>query len=182
MVLHPAWLSESEADHLLAVFLEHVPWRQDHLTLFGKRHPVPRRHCWFADDGATYRWSGLTMEPAPWLPDLLALRERLEDELPAGFPFLLANLYRDGDDAMGWHADDEPELGPRPLLASISLGATRDFALRENTSRTRTTIPLPHGSLLLLDGRLQETHQHSLPRRKRVRAPRVNLSFRGQPR
>lgn len=178
--LTPGWLSTEEADALFAATVDGLPWRQDHLRMFGKTHAVPRLHCWFADAGQTYRWSGIHMDPAPWTPALTSIRRRLERELEATFPFLLANLYRDGSDTVGWHADDEAELGPRPLLASVSVGAEREFVLRDNRTRERTAVSLPHGSLLVLDGALQKTHQHCLPRRKRVKGARVNLSFRGR--
>jgi len=156
-------------------------WRQDTIGLFGKAHQIPRLHDWHGDPGLSYRWSGITMAADGWHPALLELRDALAHEGYGVFNSVLANLYRDGDDCMGWHSDDEPELGKQPTLASISLGATRDFRLRHRESKTSIdsiTLPLTHGSLLLMAGNTQQYWQHSLPRRKRSRAPRINLTFR----
>ncbi|MCA9571578.1 MAG: alpha-ketoglutarate-dependent dioxygenase AlkB, partial [Myxococcales bacterium] len=137
--LDPVWLDVSAADDLLAHALAEVPWRSDDITLFGRTHPIPRLHCWFADAGMTYRWSGITLHPAPWTPTILAVRARLEAELGRPFPFLLANLYRNGADSMGWHTDDEREMGGTPTIASVSVGAARDFLVREKATGHRAS-------------------------------------------
>ncbi len=178
--LWPAFLGEHEATALLRELLGAIPWRRDTITVFGRTHPIPRLHQWFADDGRAYTWSGLTMEPAPWPDGLLRIRARLLAHTGVDFDGCLANLYRDGQDAMGWHADDEPELGPEPVIASVSLGASRDFQLRHRTRKDlpTTTITLPHGSLLVMEGPTQAHWKHQLPRRMRVVEPRINLTFR----
>jgi alkylated DNA repair dioxygenase AlkB len=174
--LRPDFLPASEADALLAVFLAHLAWRQDTVRLFGRAHPIPRLHQWYGDPGCDYRWSGLSLTPLPWPPALAELRDRVAEASGAPFNCALANLYRDGRDAMGWHADDEPELGG--VVASVSLGAVRDFALRSRVDDRRVTLPLPHGSLLVMADGCQQRWQHALPRRLRVTTPRVNLTFR----
>lgn len=174
-----AYLPAARADALLSTLLTEVPWRADSVRLFGRSHPIPRRHQWYGDSAASYRWSGLTMTPLPWMPELAALRQALEQDLGCHFNSVLANLYRDGNDSMGWHADNEPELGDAPRIASLSLGAQRDLQLRPaGTTRVAHTLPLPHGSLLLMGGDMQHNWQHALPRRLRVRQPRINLTFR----
>ncbi|TNE86440.1 MAG: alpha-ketoglutarate-dependent dioxygenase AlkB [Deltaproteobacteria bacterium] len=176
--LDPDFLDPEEADQALATLLD-LPWRADSIVLFGKRHPLPRLHQWFGDPGLAYTWSGLRMEPVPWTPALAALRDRVSARCGVAFNTVLANLYRDGQDAMGWHADDEDELGPEPVIASLSLGATRDFQLKHRTLDLPTwTLPLTHGSLLVMSGTTQASAKHALPRRKRCQDPRINLTFR----
>ena len=131
------------------------------------------------DPGARYRYSGTTHTPSPWHAAVLNLRDRIAAHCDAPFNSVLINLYRTGQDSMGWHADNEPELGPEPLIASVSLGATRDFRLRRNDrSQPTITHALESGSLLVMKGDMQRDWQHSLPRRARVNQPRINLTFR----
>lgn len=173
------FLAPEEAASLFDALLAGVRWRQDTITLWGKVHDVPRLQQWFADDGMVYTWSGIRMEPAPWIAPLERLRERLHEALGLRFNTALANLYRDGNDTVGWHADDEPELGEAPVIASVSLGAARDFVLRHRTRPELVqSISLTHGSLLVMEGDTQQHWRHSVPRRKRVQAPRINLTFR----
>jgi alkylated DNA repair dioxygenase AlkB len=178
--LWPGFLARSEADRGLVTLQRELVWRQDTIQMWGRTYDVPRLQQWCADPGLCYTWSGIRMEPAPWHPLLLALRGRLRALLGIDFNSALANLYRDGRDTVGWHADDEPELGEAPIIASVSLGATRDFVLRHRRRRELpvTTIPLAHGSLLVMRGATQACWEHALPRRLRVAAPRVNLTFR----
>lgn len=173
------FLAPEEAASLFTELLAGIRWRQDTIKLWGKVHDVPRLQQWFADDGMAYTWSGIRMEPEPWNAPLERLRCRLQEALGLRFNTALANLYRDGNDTVGWHADDEPELGEAPTIASISLGATRDFVLRHRTETERVqTISLAHGSLLVMQGDTQKHWRHCVPRRKRVHAPRINLTFR----
>ena len=174
------FLPSKRASQLQELLTEQVAWRRDHVQLFGKRHPIPRLHQWYGEPGAIYRWSGIEMQPQPWLDELVLVRDRLQNLLDQTFNSTLINLYRDGNDSMGWHADDEKELGGQPVIASISLGSTRDFLLRPKDKSTGATqsIPLTHGSLLLMKGQTQHQWQHSLPKRLRCREPRINLTFR----
>lgn len=176
--LDPQWLPADEADALFATLRVTLPWQVHRVRLFGREHPAPRLSCWMGDAGASYRYSGVRHEPAPWPDALAALRERLRLELGAPFNSVLANLYRDGRDAMGWHADDERELGPAPVIASLSLGATRRFALRHRPSGLKHAIELTHGSLLVMAGATQRRWQHALPRSVRQVGERINLTFR----
>ena len=174
------FLPAATADRMFARLRDSIDWRQDSLTMFGKRHLIPRLQQWFADAGLVYTWSGIRMEPTVWTPELEELRSMLHEHTGARFNTALANLYRDGDDTVGWHADDEPELGEEPVIASLSFGAPRDFVLRHNTRKDvdKATFTLGHGSLLVMSGRTQYCWQHCLPRRKRCRLPRINLTFR----
>ena len=172
-------LENAEAEQLLAELLDNLPWQQPSVRLFGKSHPVPRLQSWHGDPGTGYRYSGLELQPEPWTPSLSRLRDRVSELSGRAFNSVLVNLYRDGQDSMGWHADDEPELGPAPWVASVSLGARRDFALRrKGSSRTWRSLPLEHNSLLLMPPAMQRRWQHALPKRARVTEPRVNLTFR----
>lgn len=177
--LDPQWLAGAEADRLLHGLRESVPWEQHRVRLFGREHASPRLSCWIGDAGAVYRYSGSRFEPRPWSPELLALRDRLARELGVAFNSVLANLYRDGRDGMGWHGDDEPELGPAPVIASVSLGAPRRFVLKHRREPQRKwAIVLPPGSLLVMAGATQRNYRHALPRTAKPVGARINLTFR----
>ncbi len=175
----PQWLPAGEADALLAALLEEIDFEQHRLRLFGRDVNAPRLSCWIGDAHAAYRYSGTRFEPRPWTPALDALRRRVSVQCGVSFDSVLANLYRDGNDAMGWHSDDEAELGPHPVIASVSLGATRRFRLRDRHGAGHALdLDLGHGSLLRMAGDTQRHYRHALPRSRRVRAPRLNLTFR----
>jgi len=156
-----------------------IAWTQHYLNLFGREVAAPRLSCWMGDADAAYTYSRTRFEPQPWTPTVAALRDDLRERLGVRFNSVLANLYRDGRDSMGWHSDDEPELGPRPLIASLSFGAARTFRLRSRATREAAlSIELTHGSLLVMGGDTQALYQHALPKRARVTDPRINLTFR----
>ncbi len=156
-----------------------IAWKQESIRLFGRERAMPRLTAWYGDPDATYTYSGLRNEPAPWTADLLDLRCRVEDAAGARFNGVLLNCYRSGSDSMGWHADDEGELGPQPTIAAVSLGAVRRFRLRHRTDPSRTVEQaLEPGSLLVMSGRSQECWLHAVPKQSSVREPRINLTFR----
>ena len=176
--LDPTWLAAEEAERLFAALQATIPWENHPVRLFGREYPAPRLSCWIGDADATYRYSGLVRTSHPWLPALAAMRDRLEVELDTRFDSVLANLYRDGRDAMGWHADDEPELGDAPVIASLSLGATRRFVLKHRREAARCALDLASGSLLVMQGATQANYRHALPRTARPVGERINLTFR----
>ncbi|MGN2242021.1 alpha-ketoglutarate-dependent dioxygenase AlkB family protein [Frateuria sp. GZRR33] len=180
LALRADWLPPAEADALFGELLETIPWETHVIRMFGREVASPRLSCWIGDPGAGYVYSRTRFEPHPWPPALAALRPRLERACGSAFNSVLANLYRDGRDAMGWHSDDEPELGAAPVIASLSLGAARRFLLRRKSTRgpVALELPLPHGSLLRMAGATQRLYQHALPRMARVQSPRINLTFR----
>jgi alkylated DNA repair dioxygenase AlkB len=179
LAFDPQWLPSKEADALFAALQADVPWEVHRLRLFGREVASPRLSCWIGDPGAVYAYSGSTFAPHAWLAVLRPTRTRLHDALAVPFNSVLANLYRDGRDAMGWHADDEPELGDAPVIASLSLGATRRFALKARAAHgARLALDLPHGSLLVMRGDTQRRYRHALPRTARAVGARVNLTFR----
>jgi alkylated DNA repair dioxygenase AlkB len=175
------WIPRAEADAALADLLGSTPWAQQHIVLFGRRVAQPRLSAWMGDPDAAYTYSGLTQLPAPWTPVVAALRARVEATTGQSFNGVLLNLYRDGHDSMGLHADDEPELGPDPVIASVSLGAVRRFLLKPRKHRPGAVpirLALPHGSLLVMAGAVQRSWVHGLPKEPSVHGPRVNLTFR----
>ncbi len=163
---------------LLAELVQDIDWRQDSVTLFGKTHPQPRLSAWYGE--AAYRYSGLTLQPAPWTTRLAQIRDRVEAVSGHGYNSVLLNRYRDHRDCMGMHSDDEPELGPQPVIASLSLGAVRDFRLKHRSRSDLGTVklPLPSGSLLLMAGDTQRYWRHGIARQSRPCDPRINLTFR----
>jgi alkylated DNA repair dioxygenase AlkB len=176
-IIHePDWLDPATASTLFGALRDGLPWERHRITVYGRTLDAPRLSCWIGD--AAYTYSGTRFEPHPWPAALAEVRERLEDELDAGFNSVLANLYRDGNDRLGFHRDSEPELGPEPLIASISLGATRRFRLREREGRGSYGIDLEHGSLLVMAGATQRNWLHAVPPTARAVGPRINLTFR----
>ena len=156
-----------------------INWKQDYIKFFGKTHPLPRLTSWYGDPGATYAYSGIKSDPNPWNKGLIYLRDELECALDAEFNSVLLNWYRDGNDSLSWHADDEPELGPEPIIASVSFGEAREFLFRRrDASRTAVSLTLEHGSLVVMRGKTQENWVHSIPKRKSVKKSRFNLTFR----
>jgi alkylated DNA repair dioxygenase AlkB len=173
------WLPSAEADALLLALHDGVPWEVHRLRMFGRWVDSPRLSCWMGDAGALYRYSGADFVPHPWLESLLPLRERLQQACQSRFNSVLLNRYRDGSDSMGWHSDDEPELGERPLIASLSLGAPRRFLLRRRDDHScKREFLLGHGDLLVMAGDTQRFYQHALPKTRRPTGERINLTFR----
>jgi alkylated DNA repair dioxygenase AlkB len=182
-----AWLAPADADALFAALMDQVRWEVHRIRMYGREIDSPRLSSWIGDPGTGYVYSRVRFEPNPWPPALAALRPRIDAAAGTPMDSVLANLYRDGRDAMGWHADDEPALGPRPVIASLSLGAPRRFVFRRRPPRgerppvstlARHELELPHGSLLLMAGDTQAHWHHALPRTARPVGPRINLTFR----
>ena len=153
-------------------------WQQPKISVFNKLHPIPRLQVYMGDSGTGYRYSNQLFMPEPWQQSVLNLKNNLNLWLGTEFNAVLLNFYRNGQDRMGWHADDESELGFSQTIASISLGATRKFKVRENRTKQVTDIGLVNGSCLIMTGNSQRDYQHSLPVQKRVLDGRINLTFR----
>lgn len=169
-----------QADRNFASLLRDTPWRADTIKVWGKEYPQPRLTAWYGDAGADYTYSGLRMAPLPWSDTLARIKSEIEAVCGACFNSVLINLYRDERDSVGWHSDDEPELGPAPLIASLSLGATRTFRLKhkKRPHDKATGIALTHGSLLLMGGDTQRCWSHAVDKERQPAAPRINLTFR----
>ncbi|MFS8063350.1 MAG: alpha-ketoglutarate-dependent dioxygenase AlkB family protein [Luteimonas sp.] len=179
VALDAAWLAPVEAAALFDALRVRIPWSIHRIRLFGRDVDSPRLSCWIGDPGTGYTYSGAHFVPNPWPVPLQAIRTRLAGELGIDFNGVLANLYRDGRDSMGWHSDDERELGARPVIASLSLGATRRFVLKHRSDPLmKRALELPHGSLLVMRGATQANYRHALPRTARPVGPRINLTFR----
>lgn len=179
VMFDPAWLDVPAADALFDALLSTVPWDVHRIRLFGREVASPRLSCWIGDPGASYRYSGTRFDPHPWPACLQPVRARLSREFGVVFNSVLANRYRDGRDGMGWHADDEPELGPRPVIASVSLGVERRFRLKARApGGAELSLSLPHGSLLVMSGDTQAQYRHALPKTARPVGERINLTFR----
>lgn len=171
-------LSADKATQLYHYLRDNLAWQQPSIHVFGKWHPIPRLQAYIGDPDSAYEYSKQVFSPMPWPEPLARMRERLNNQLGCKFNAVLVNYYRNGLDSMGWHADDEPELGAQPTIASLSLGALRKFKLRHKHSRVVTDVPLRHGSLLIMKGQSQQRFEHSLPKQRKVTQGRINLTFR----
>jgi alkylated DNA repair dioxygenase AlkB len=183
LLLDRRWLPAKAADKLFASLRDPVQagidWEVHRLKLFGREVDSPRLSRWIGDPGASYRYSGVRFEPASWPRALNVLRKAVSAAAGEDFNSVLANLYRDGNDSMGWHSDDEPELGVQPIIASLSLGAERRFVLKSKAAGgEKLELLLPHGSLLVMRGDTQKNYKHSLPRTRKKTGERMNLTFR----
>jgi alkylated DNA repair dioxygenase AlkB len=177
--LLPDFICEAEQSALFAVLTTQLPWQQREIRMFGRSVLEPRETAWIGDARAVYTYSGRVNEPAPWPSPLSALRERVAAQAGVPFNCVLCNLYRDGLSSMGLHADAEPELGPNPVIGSLSLGAVRRFQLRHRKQReAKLDIDLPSGSLLIMRGTTQQHYRHGVPKQPKVAAERINLTFR----
>lgn len=173
------FIDSKEADYLFGTLRDLNGWRQDFIRIFGKAQPLPRLHRWFADSEQPYRGSGIEMNPEPFPDYLREILARLRDRTGIQFDTALGNLYRDGKDSVAWHSDDEPDLGPDPIIASLSLGATRRFLLRRKDNHKEVKVyELTHGSLLLMTGSTQAYWEHTIPKTRHRVGPRINLTFR----
>lgn len=166
-----------EADVLYNTLLEQTPWEQGTIKIFGKDLLEPRLKAWFGTKAYTY--SGITHQPSPFPTELEEVKQSIEKLTQQSFNSCLINLYRDGSDSMGWHQDNEKELGKNPTIASLSLGAERVFHLKQIKLKSDSIkLPLAHGSLLVMSEETQHFWKHQLPKTKKVSSPRINLTFR----
>lgn len=177
---YPDFLSDAEQREWFQRLQTELAWRQDQLRFGGRVIDVPRLQAWYGEPNTHYTYSGLRMEPLPWSPSLAELKQRIEQLSGAAFNSVLANYYRDQRDSVSWHADDEPELGRNPVIASVSLGETRVFHLRHKQRKDLETVKLPlhGGSLLIMKGSTQHHWKHQIPKSKQIMGGRINLTFR----
>ena len=175
----PGLFSTAEADLYFASLRKHVPWQQDDITIFGKTFAQPRLTALFGNNKKPYTYSNITMQPHEFNPDLLEIKKRIETKTKAIFTTCLANLYRDGNDSNGWHADNEKALGKNPVIASITFGQERYFQLKHSTRKElKHKLLLAHGSLLLMQGETQHHWLHQIAKTKKPTGERINLTFR----
>lgn len=169
-----------DSEYFLNNLISETPWRSETISLWGKAMLQPRLTAWYADPDLNYSYSGIRLVAEKWSDTLLELRECVEKASGAAFNSVLLNYYRDNNDSMGMHSDDEPELGRRPVIASLSLGEERVFVLKHKTRSGPKTIKLPlsDASLLVMKGSTQTNWKHGIPKETNHCGPRVNLTFR----
>ncbi|MDA9341087.1 alpha-ketoglutarate-dependent dioxygenase AlkB [Gammaproteobacteria bacterium] len=172
------FFSSVEANDLLINCIAGLPWESMKIKMFGKEVVIPRLQCWVGDEGCEYSYSGKKLNRQPWTPELLMIKEKISQHANLNFNSVLVNFYRDGQDSMGWHADDEPELGKNPTIAALSFGGERDLVFRNILSKETLSIPQLHGALIIIDGQTQQYWQHAIKKTKKVISPRINLTFR----
>lgn len=176
---YPNFIDTERASKYFSCLVEEVPWQHDSITVFGKTYPQPRLTALYGNEGKPYAYSNLIMHPHSWTPLLLEIKAEVEAICQVPFTTVLLNYYRDGKDSNGWHADDEKELGVNPVIASISLGASRRFHLQHNSSKAhKLQLTLTSGSLLVMQGTTQHFWKHQVPKTSKVIGPRINLTFR----
>lgn len=174
------FLNSDEAREYFKIIESSINWRQEEIKYYGKIYPVPRKTAWYGSEGFDYSYSGINCNPEPWTKELLVLKTEIENFLPGeDFNSVLLNMYRDGNDKVSWHADDEKELGINPTIASLSLGEIRRFDLKhKDNPDLQYKFELTPGSLIIMKGALQHNWLHQIPVQKRVLQPRINLTFR----
>lgn len=176
---YPKFFPVEESDRLFRQLQTSIPWKQEPITIMGKKIMQPRLTALLGDPRFPYTYSGLKMQPDPFTDELLFIREKLEAISGETFTTALLNYYRDGADSMGWHRDNEKSLGNNPVIASVSFGGTRNFKLKHRSrERDIITLPLTHGSLLLMKGSTQHHWYHSIPKQARAVDARINITFR----
>jgi alkylated DNA repair dioxygenase AlkB len=179
IIYFPHFFNKKEADAIFAALTNDIPWQQDDIRVFGKTHPQPRLTALYGNQGKTYSYSNIKMEPHPWNPLLKKIKAKIEGISNTNFSTVLLNLYRDGKDSNGWHSDNEKELGQNPIIASVSFGAERIFQLKHNSiSNAKLNIILENGSLLLMQGSTQHFWKHQIPKTAKPIGSRINLTFR----
>jgi alkylated DNA repair dioxygenase AlkB len=171
---------EAAHESLLRNLIDETPWRAEEITVWGKRHLQPRLTAWYGDAESRYRYSGIELKPLPWTKTLQVIRRAVEGAARASFNSVLLNYYRDHEDRMGFHSDDEPELGQEPTIASLSLGETRTLILKHRRRKDiePVRLALESGSLLVMKDKTQRNWKHGIARESRPCGPRVNLTFR----
>ncbi len=175
----PSFFSKKMSDGYFEVLRKTVPWQQDDITVFGKTYAQPRLTALFGNNGKPYSYSNITMQPHGFTPELLEIKNRIEQKTTVIFTTCLLNLYRDGQDSNGWHADNEKELGKNPVIASITLGQERLFHLKHRTRKElKHKLLLKHGSLLLMEGETQHHWLHQIAKTRKPIGERINLTFR----
>jgi len=174
------FFDETTSNQCLERLKTEINWQQEYIQFYGKRKPIPRITAWYGDEGTSYTYSGIKMNPEPWTELLLKIKKAIESVAKVSFNSVLLNYYRDGNDGVGWHSDDEPELGQNPVIGSLSFGGTRRFSFKSKDKHNpqKQDIELQHGDFLLMQGVTQQYWLHQIPKTKKIVSPRINLTFR----
>ena len=168
----------TESNKLLQTLIETLPWESMKIRMFGREVVIPRLQCWIGDDGCEYSYSGNQLYRQPWTSEILMIKKKIVEKTNLEFNSVLVNYYRDGQDSMGWHADDEKELGTNPTIAALSFGGERDLVFKNILSKETLAVSQLHGALIVIDGKTQRYWQHSIKKTKKFISPRINLTFR----
>lgn len=178
-IFYPQFFSVAESDDCLAQLTKQINWKHEPIKIFGKQIMQPRLTALYGDVDKKYSYSGITMQPLQWTETLMKIKQKIELITGVKFTTALLNFYRHGSDSMGWHRDNEKELGLNPVIGSVSFGAARKFQLRNYANKKQVTnIELTHGSFLLMQGETQHYWEHQLPKTKQAILPRINITFR----
>ena len=176
---HGPIMDPARATYFYQALLHHVPWKSDEVIVFGRHHITARKVAWYGDVGCAYTYSGTIKQAVPWTSELLELKTLAEHLAAARFNSCLLNLYHHGDEGMGWHSDNEKSIVPHSPIASLSLGAEREFRFKhKHLPNTTANVRLENGSLLVMKDATQTHWLHSIPKSKKVLTPRINLTFR----
>jgi alkylated DNA repair dioxygenase AlkB len=179
VLFYRALFDKSESDTFFQDLTDNIQWEHRQFKLAGKDIFIPRLTAWYGDAGKSYTYSGMTFEPHAWTPSLKEIKGRVEEVAGIQFNSVLLNLYRNEQDSVSWHSDDEPELSTNPVIASVSFGAQRTFQFKhKDDPQLRHAIELTSGSLLLMRGTTQAFWKHQIPKAKTPCGPRINLTFR----
>ena len=179
LLYRPGFFDQLTSDTLMTTLLDTIHWKQDKIVMYGKEVPLPRLSAWYGDNDKTYTYSGITLKPLPWTKELLFIKQKIECVANVNFNSVLLNRYRNGQDYVGWHADNEKELGANPVIGSVNFGATRRFQIRRNDNpKEKFELELKHGTLLVMQGRMQHFWKHQIPKTALKIAERINLTFR----
>jgi len=172
--------TKDECDYYLKKLNDSVKWKRESITVWGKKRIMKRKIAWYGDEGKKYSYSGITVHPKKWIKDLSDIKEKIEKVTLTEFNSVLLNEYENGNVGMGWHSDDEKELGRNPVIGSVSFGAERDFFLKtkKDLGIEKIKIKLTNGSYIIMRGETQHYWMHSIPVRKKVKDRRINLTFR----
>lgn len=178
-IYYPNFFSKDKADLFFETLLKETAWHHDEITIFGKKILQPRLTSLYGNDGKSYGYSNIVMQPHPFSSILMIIKEEIENTINEHFTTVLLNLYRNEKDSNGWHADNEKELGRDPIIASLSLGEERVFQIKHNTNKeAKQSIILQHGSLLVMKNGAQIHYKHQIPKASKPKKPRINLTFR----
>ena len=176
---YPGFFDATESEALLNNMIGTIPWKQESIQMYGKLMKTPRLTAWYGDNDKDYTFSGTKYHPIPWTDELLIIKQKIEPVAGTRFNSVLLNYYRDANDSVAWHSDDEYELGKNPIIASISFGQVRRFDIRHKQDKNRKfSIYLENGSLLIMKGNLQHHWEHRIAKSTRAMKSRVNLTFR----
>jgi alkylated DNA repair dioxygenase AlkB len=175
----PQFFSRDESGLLFDDLKENIDWRQETLQIYGRQVKTPRLTAWYGDEGISYKYSGVVFNALPWTDALLQIKQKIEPLAGEEFNSVLLNLYRNGNDSMGWHSDDEPELGINPIIASVNFGQERRFDFRHTKDHhIKYSVNLSGGSVLVMKGNIQHNWQHQIAKTKKANNARINLTFR----